>query len=58
MPYVMFSLIAIFVALPLGLLGGILVALILWPILRIVRPFLPTTSATVTEQQNSGPDKS
>jgi hypothetical protein len=55
---VMFSLIAIFVALPLGLLGGILVALILWPILRIVRPFLPTTSATVTEQQNSGPDKS
>ena len=52
-----FSLIAIFVALPLGLLGGILVALILWPILRILRPLLPITPQTTNGQQNPLPDQ-
>jgi hypothetical protein len=54
---VIFSLIAIFVALPLGLLGGILVALILWPILRILRPLLPISSQVTDNQQDSVPDQ-
>ncbi|MHC4706376.1 MAG: hypothetical protein ACYS8I_04725 [Planctomycetota bacterium] len=52
-----FSLIALFVALPLGLLGGILVALILWPILRILRPLLPVSPQTANGQQDSVPDQ-
>jgi hypothetical protein len=52
-----FSLIAIFVALPLGLLGGILVALILWPILGIARLWLPMPSEAVNEQERSVTDE-
>ncbi len=54
---IIFSLIAAFVVLPCGLLAGLVVALILWPVLRIVRLFLPTPPATITDQQNRMPDQ-
>jgi len=54
---IIFSLIAAFVALPFGLFGGIIVALIVWPILSIVTSFLPTPPANIAEQQTTLPDK-
>ena len=54
---IIFSIIAAFVALPFGLFGGIIIALISWPVLRIVTSFLPTPPAITTQQQNPVPDK-